>query len=55
MIVWTVWVGKYGRCTFEHFEEAWEDWKTHEGEWRWVYPKFMTKRKFQSLPEHNGW
>jgi hypothetical protein len=54
-IVWVVKVRKSGRCVFEHSTDAVEDWKSHDGEWRIVYPKIMSREKFNSLPEHNGW
>jgi hypothetical protein len=53
MICWVVRVDR-SWCVFEHFEEALGDWKTHDG-FRWIYPKLMTRKRFQNLPEHNGW
>lgn len=53
MIVWKVIVE--GRsCIFEHFNDAWADFKTHDYD-RLIYPVLMSKTKFNSLKEFTGW
>jgi hypothetical protein len=50
--VWVVKVGKQ-RCTFEHFSEAWYDYKSHDK--AMLYPKLMSKTKFANLKDFEGW
>jgi hypothetical protein len=54
-VYWKIRVKGSGSCTYEWFQDAWEDWKSHDGEWRIVYPVFMSRKAFLNLPEHNGW
>jgi hypothetical protein len=55
MLVWVI--RKEGQsCVFEHFSEAWEDWKTHEGDIRWIYPKYVYIGWFKrGMKEFDGW
>lgn len=53
MILWKV--KAEGRsCLFETLSEAWEDFKSHDNKRR-IYPIFMSKKKFNNLPEFTGW
>jgi len=60
MIVWKVKVE--GRsCVFEHFSDAWADFKTHEDylfilpNAAWIYPVLMSRKRFNSLADFTGW
>lgn len=53
MLVWKVKPYKCGYCVFEHFSSALEDYMSHDN--AWIYPAFMSKKKFNLLPEFNGW
>ena len=55
LLLWKIRVRKSGTCIYQTFEDAWEDWKSHDGELRVIYPILMSQKKFISLPEHNGW
>ena len=52
MIVWVVRVERQN-CCFEHFSEAWSDFKSHDK--ALIYPKFMRRKRFYGLKEFNGW
>jgi len=60
MIVWVVKV-ENRKCVFETFSEAWADYLTHKDYLAllpnpaWIYPKFMSRKKFKSLVEFTGW
>jgi hypothetical protein len=41
-------------CIFEHLQSAWEDYNSHDDD-RLIYPVIMSEKKFNSLPEFNGW
>jgi hypothetical protein len=53
-IVWVV-TKERRSCVFEHFYSALEDWKSHQGDWRMIYPKVISLRKFNALGEFDGW
>lgn len=55
MIVWVVRKRrKFLVC--EHFSEAFEDWRTHEGEIRWLYPRLILIGYFRrGMEDFNGW
>jgi hypothetical protein len=42
-------------CVFEDFASAWYDWKSHEGEVRFIFPRIMTKKRFETLRDFDGW
>lgn len=58
-----VWVVRLeGRvCIYESFKEAYQDYKSHNdylgllNNPSWVYPKLMSKAKFETLIEFTGW
>lgn len=52
IFLWRVKVNKQS-CIFDSFKEAYEDYKTHDN--ALIYPIFMSKAKYKSLPEHIGW
>lgn len=54
MIAWCM---KKGRATiwYEHFGAAWWDWKSHEGEWRFIFPVLIPRKIFQGIKEFDGW
>lgn len=54
MIVWKVKVVGSGSCLFENFREALEDFRSHDTR-RFIYPVFISRERFHSLPEHGGW
>lgn len=54
MIAWCV---KKGKTTvwMEHFITAWEDWKSHPGELRWLFPVLVPRYFFNQIKEFDGW
>jgi hypothetical protein len=59
-IVWVVKLGKQ-KVLWETFREALEDYRNHEDYLRllpnpaWIYPRLISKARFDQLKEHNGW
>lgn len=54
MIAWYVKKGK-SKVYYESFREALEDWKSHRGEFRYIWFLPMPKDLFDRIPEHKGW
>ncbi len=53
MILWKVCSGKRS-VLWQRFSEAWEDFKSLDYERR-IYPVYISRRKYETLPEFTGW
>jgi hypothetical protein len=59
-IVWVVQL-KGQKVLWETFREAWEDYSLHKNDSglfsnpAWIYPRLISKVRFDQLKEHNGW
>lgn len=51
---WAVYKDKT-KCLHETFAEAWEDWKSHSGDVRWIYPVLMHRIKWDNIKDFEGW